>query len=102
MGNGKPQARGSEPESYFIFAPRRIPVSPPFNPLYLTMVGAMPGRRENTEQTEVAEQTENPKEIPSIPFFPFVPYSLIPFMIDIPRLCAELPNSVAFVIYALS
>jgi hypothetical protein len=31
MGNGRPQARVSELESYFIFAPRRILVSPPFN-----------------------------------------------------------------------
>ena len=53
----------------------------------------MPGRRENTEQTEQTEQTEKPKEIPSVPSFPFVPYSLIPFIIPIPRLRVELPKN---------
>jgi hypothetical protein len=42
----------------------------------------------------MTEQTENPKEIPSVPSFPFVPYSLIPFMIAILRLSAELPGKI--------
>jgi hypothetical protein len=95
MANSKPE---SQSRKVILF----LPLEEFWVALHLTVVGAMTGRRENTEQTEVTEQTENPKEIPSVPFFQFVPYSLIPFMIALPWLSADLPNSVAFVIYALS
>src|SRR5262245_54127908 len=45
----------------------------------------MPGRKENTERTEMTEF------LWGFPSFPFVPYSLIPFILPIPRLGSELP-----------
>jgi len=41
--------------------------------LYLTVVSAMPDRKEITEQTEKTEQTENHENFPFVPSFPSVP-----------------------------